>query len=129
MLGEPLHELCGREPDQVMFLGEECVLAFRSLSDLWAGIVAIGNGGGCGVAGRVVDHVGTVFGHPVGRADAFVACPVIDILQDRPVNGFHVGVVEVAEDWDSCEPNETDFHGGFFARSKNYRIGFVELVA
>lgn len=129
MLGEPLHELCGREPDQVMFAGEECVLAFRSLSDLRAGIVAIGNGGGDGVAGREVDHVGTVFGHPSGGPDTLLTRPVVDILEDRPVNGLHVGVVEVAEDWDSCEPNETDFHGGFFAGSKTYRIGFVELVA
>lgn len=129
VFGETFHELCGRESNKVVLAGEEHVLAFGSVSDLRSRVVAVRDGG-CGrVTGRVVDHVGAVFGHPAGGANAFVACPAVDILEDRPVDGLHMRVVEVAGDWGSRESDEADFHGGFFARSKNYRIGFVELVA
>ena len=99
-------------------------LLFRSFTDLisdpW--VIAVLHRGRCRVAGREVDDVGAAFGHLPIRADPFLTCPFVYVLEQCTVNSLEVRVVEVPLDRFSVEFDRPQKRCSLFVPAQFFRV-------
>lgn len=111
---------------QQIVRGELRVLGLgRLVHDVAAGVVAVRDR--LRVAG--VEHVRAVLRHPTLRADTGNARPLIDVLEDRGVDGLHVRVVEPAGDRCLGQLADADGRRGLLHRAQLHGVGFAVGLA